>query len=67
MRSEPKLGKACAWRPSVNAATERISAAVTTPWPPRPWMRTWNIVVAARPPSLGAAPTMAARSASRLE
>ena len=43
MRSEPKLGNACAWRPSMNAASESISAAVTTPWPPRPWMRTSNI------------------------
>src|SRR5437763_4271974 len=40
VRSEPKLGNACAWRPSVNAATDSSSAAVTTPWPPRPWMRT---------------------------
>ena len=39
VRSEPKLGKACAWRPSWKAATAIISAAVTTPWPPRPWMR----------------------------
>ena len=29
--------------PSSKAAIESISAAVTTPWPPRPWMRTWNI------------------------
>ena len=36
MRSEPKLGKACACFPSRNAATERTAAAVTTPWPPRP-------------------------------
>ena len=43
LRSEPKLGNACAWRPSSNAASDSISAAVTTPWPPRPWMRTWNI------------------------
>jgi hypothetical protein len=26
-----------------NAATESSSAAVTTPWPPRPWMRTSNM------------------------
>ncbi len=43
VRSEPKLGKACAWRPSSKAATESSSAAVTTPWPPRPWMRIWNV------------------------
>ena len=36
MRSEPKLGNACACLPSRNAATDSISAAVTTPWPPRP-------------------------------
>jgi hypothetical protein len=36
MRSEPKLGNACAWRPSMNAATLNISAPDTTPWPPRP-------------------------------
>jgi hypothetical protein len=29
-------------RPSVNAATESSSAAVTTPCPPRPWMRISN-------------------------
>ncbi len=46
MRSDPKLGNACACRPSMNAATESISAAVTTPWPPRPWMRTWNTTFA---------------------
>ena len=34
--SEPKVGNACAYRPSSNAATERSSAAVTTPCPPRP-------------------------------
>src|SRR5215831_10511051 len=28
---------------SRNAATDNNSAAVTTPWPPRPCMRTWNI------------------------
>ena len=43
VRSEPKVGNACAWRPSSKAATDSSSAAVTTPWPPRPWMRTWNI------------------------
>ena len=43
MRSEPKLGKACAYLPSRKAATESISAAVTTPWPPRPWIRIWNM------------------------
>src|SRR3954451_780539 len=42
VRSDPKLGNACAWRPSRNAATDSSSAAVTTPWPPRPWKRTWN-------------------------
>jgi hypothetical protein len=31
MRSDPKLGKAWAHRPSLNAAIESISAAVTTP------------------------------------
>ena len=36
VRSEPKVGKAWAWRPSMNAATESSSAAVTTPWPPLP-------------------------------
>ncbi len=44
IRSEPKLGNACACRPSRNAASASSSAAVTTPWPPRPWNRTWNIV-----------------------
>src|SRR5450756_3014827 len=43
VRSEPKLGKACAWRPSSNAATDNISVAVTTPCPPRPCMRIWNM------------------------
>lgn len=43
IRSEPKLGNACAYRPSLNAATDSSSAAVTTPWPPRPRIRTWNI------------------------
>ncbi len=42
VRSEPKVGNACAWRPSSKAATESISAAVTTPWPPRPWILTAN-------------------------
>ena len=41
VRSEPKTGKAWAWRPSRNAATDSNSADVTTPWPPRPWKRTW--------------------------
>src|SRR5919106_4620233 len=27
----------------MKAAIESISAAVTTPWPPRPWMRNWNM------------------------
>ena len=31
MRSEPKVGKACACLPSSKAAIESISAAVTTP------------------------------------
>ena len=31
VRSEPNVGNACACRPSSNAATERSSAAVTTP------------------------------------
>jgi hypothetical protein len=44
IRSEPKLGNACACRPSRNAASASSSAALTTPWPPRPWNRTWNIV-----------------------
>src|SRR5579864_6788226 len=44
IRSEPKLGNACACRPSMNAAEASSSAAVTTPWPPRPWNLTWNIV-----------------------
>src|SRR5271166_2840883 len=43
VRSEPKLGKACACLPSRKAATESNSAAVTTPCPPRPCMRTWNM------------------------
>ena len=43
VRSEPKLGKACACRPSSKAATESSSAAVTTPCPPRPWMRTSKV------------------------
>lgn len=30
VRSEPKLGNACAWRPSTNVAIESTSAAVTT-------------------------------------
>ena len=50
VRSEPKLGNACAWRPSTKAATDSSSAAVTTPWPPRPWMRTWNVGLS---PSIG--------------
>jgi hypothetical protein len=41
VRSEPKVGNACAYRPSSNAAIERSSAAVTTPCLPRPWIRTW--------------------------
>ena len=40
MRSEPKLGKAWLCLPSRKAATDSISALETTPWPPRPWMRT---------------------------
>jgi len=36
IRSEPKLGNACACRSSPNAAEASSSAAVTTPWPPRP-------------------------------
>ena len=36
VRSEPKLGNACACLPSVNAAADSSSAAVTVPWPPRP-------------------------------
>ena len=43
VRSDPKLGNACAYRPSANAAAASSSAAVTTPWPPRPWMRTSTI------------------------
>ena len=43
-RAPPKLGNACACRPSRNAASASSSAALTTPWPPRPWNRTWNIV-----------------------
>src|SRR5271166_399764 len=46
VRSEPKLGNACACLPSVNAAAESNSAAVTVPWPPRPWNRTSNINIA---------------------
>ena len=42
VRSDPKVGNACAMPPSSKAATESSSAAVTTPCPPRPWMRTWN-------------------------
>ena len=44
VRSEPKDGKACAWRPSSKAAMDNSSAAVTTPCPPRPWIRTSNMV-----------------------
>src|SRR4029453_15918922 len=49
VRSEPKLGKAWAQRPSLNAGTWSNSAPVsnsaagTTPWPPRPCTRTWNM------------------------
>ena len=43
VRSEPNVGKACACRPSAKAATDSSSAAVTAPWPPRPWMRTENM------------------------
>ena len=39
IRSEPKLGNACASKPSRKAATDSSSAAVTTPWPPRPCKR----------------------------
>ena len=39
IRSDPKLGNAYACRPSSKAATDSSSAAVTTPWPPRPWIR----------------------------
>ena len=42
VRSDPNTGNAWAWRPSLKAATESNSAAVTTPCPPRPWKRTWN-------------------------
>ena len=42
VRSEPKLGNACAYLPSAKAAADSSSAAVTTPWPPRPWIRTSN-------------------------
>jgi hypothetical protein len=38
-RSDPKLGKAWATFPSRNAADASNSAAVTTPCPPRPWIR----------------------------
>ena len=53
VRSEPKVGNACACLPSANAATESSSAAVTTPWPPRPWMRTWNTCQRATAPASG--------------
>ena len=36
IRSEPKLGNACACLPSRNAAEASSSAAVATSWPPRP-------------------------------
>jgi len=36
VRSEPKLGKAWACLPWLNAAADSSSAAVTVPWPPRP-------------------------------
>ena len=36
VRSEPKLGKAWACLPHRKAATDSISAPLTTPWPPRP-------------------------------
>jgi hypothetical protein len=36
IRSGPKPGNACACRSSRNAAEASSSAAVTTPWPPRP-------------------------------
>src|SRR4051794_14026319 len=42
IRSEPKLGNAWASWPSRNAATDSNSAAVTTPWPPRPCSRISN-------------------------
>src|SRR6186713_1572693 len=51
VRSEPKLGNACAWRPCSKAAIETISAAVTTPWPPRPCIRICNIAFSASLPS----------------
>ena len=40
MRSDPKLGKACACLPSMKHACASSSEVVTTPWPPRPWIRT---------------------------
>ncbi len=43
VRSEPKLGNAWACLPSAKAAAASSSAAVTTPWPPRPWIRISNI------------------------
>src|SRR3954447_15629896 len=44
VRSEPKLGNACACLPPSKAATDRSSAAVTTPCPPLPCMRTWKML-----------------------
>ena len=38
-------GSAWACRPWSKAATDSSSAAVTTPWPPRPWMRTSSFTV----------------------
>ena len=60
VRSEPKLGNACACRPSRNAATDSSSAAVTTPCPPRPWIRIWSI---ARPFSAALTPPASWRDA----
>ena len=46
VRSEPKLGNACACLPSMKQDKASSSDVVTTPCPPRPWIRTWNT----RPP-----------------
>ena len=69
IRSEPKLGNACACRPSRKAASASSSAAVTTPCPPRPWMRTSNTRLGpVEPPAAGstrAPPSDARVTASR--
>src|SRR3954451_8961878 len=66
VRSEPKLGNAWAWRPSLKAASESISADVTTPWPPRPWMRTWNMAQVSVAPGVRGIGCLFGRAAGKL-